>query len=476
MGDAPDPRDDAGSEDDEGVEQSEPTESAAAPADDPDDGAPEHTADEGDEGDANGDDVDAGGAEDDDTGEAEPETTAADDATDASDETDTADASDDADTADAGDDTDTSEEDAASPDDADTADASDDESTDDADSFGTPPESTFDSGEDWVDAMNDDESGDGEPSDSEPAGSAAAGDDESPESGDDSVDTGDGDSDDATETDADGSTIDRPELDYSGGAEEPPEPAVADPVEDEPLEGPASDQEMPLAVHIEEMVRRLAIVLGVAGVVTLVAYPLSERLIEYLWTSYIPQPLVNRPHVYGPLEFVLTKLKVAGLSGTVVGLPVFVYETYRFMKPGLYPHERRYYLASVPTSLILAFVGVAFSHFVILPLTILYFTSYTSQAAIVAFGLRETFNLIVLMMGYMAIIFQIPLFVMLAIMMGLVTREWMEDKRLLFWGGFGGLAFTFVTVDPTGMAPIIIAVTMIVLFEGTLALLRWTGN
>ena len=299
-------------------------------------------------------------------------------------------------------------------------DAEDDYATDDeefADSFGSAPESTYDDGED------------GAP--------------------------------DAADAAAEGTA----------------EPTVSEPVEAVgAAEGPQTDEELPLAAHIEEMVRRLAVVLGIAGLVTLFAYPASEFLIEFLWQSYIPDPDGNRPHIYGPLEFVLTKLKVAGLSGTVVGLPVFVYQSYRFMKPGLYPTERRYYLASVPTSLILAFVGVAFSHFVILPLTMLYFTSYTSSAAVVAFGLRETFNLIVLMMGYMAIVFQIPLFVMLAIMMGIVTREWMEDKRLLFWGGFGGLAFTFVTVDPTGMAPIIIAVTMIVLFEGTLLLLRWTGN
>ncbi|MFC7135736.1 hypothetical protein ACFQRB_02265 [Halobaculum litoreum] len=60
-------------------------------------------------------------------------------------------------------------------------------------------------------------------------------------------------------------------------------------------------------------------------------------------------------------------------------------------------------------------------------------------------------------------------------MMGLVTREWMEDRRLLFWSAFVGLAF-IVSPDPTGMAPIIVGATMIVLFEGTLALLRWTGN
>ena len=263
-------------------------------------------------------------------------------------------------------------------------------------------------------------------------------------------------------------------------------------------EAPESDQEMPLTAHIEEMIRRLAVVLGVAGAITLVLFPGADILnalvdtqaafgvhipsatdvINFLWNSHIPgaETIVDRrPRLYGPLELILTKLKVAGLAGTVIGLPVFVYETYLFMRPGLYPKERKYYLAAVPTSLVLALVGVLFAHFVVLPAIFAYFTSYTEGTAVVAFGLKETFNLILILMGYMAVVFQIPLFVELAIMMNLVTRRWLEDRRLLFWGAFLGLAF-LVSPDPTGMAPIIIGATMITLFEGTLAALRWTGN
>ncbi len=240
-------------------------------------------------------------------------------------------------------------------------------------------------------------------------------------------------------------------------------------------DGPASDQEMPLTEHIEEMMRRLAVVFLFGGLATLAAYPVAADLINYLWASYIPDPVTNRPHVYGPLELILTELKVAGLAGVIVGLPVFVYETYRFMHPGLYPRERRYYLAAIPTSLVLAVVGAAFSHFLVLPFVFDYFTVYTTRAVEVAFALKDTFNLIVLLTAYMSVVFQIPLFIMLAVMMNLVTRLWMEDKRLLFWGAFAGISF-IATPDPTGMAPIIVAVTMIILFEGTLALLRWTGN
>ncbi|GAB3707264.1 twin-arginine translocase subunit TatC [Halorubrum pallidum] len=238
---------------------------------------------------------------------------------------------------------------------------------------------------------------------------------------------------------------------------------------------PESDQEMPLADHIEEMMRRLAVVFVFGGIATLVVVAQSTELINYFWSYHIPAPMENRPRLYGPLELPLTRLKVAGLAGVVVGLPAFVYQTYRFMKPGLYPNERRYYLAAVPTSLVLGGIGIAFAHFLVLPAIFSYFTTYTSDAATIAFGLAETFNLIVIMLAFMAIVFQIPLFIMLAIMMNLVTREWLEAKRLIFWGSFLGIAFLF-SPDPTGMAPIIVTLTMIVLFEGTLAILRWTGN
>ena len=280
-------------------------------------------------------------------------------------------------------------------------------------------------------------------------------------------------------TEVDGTTTDSTTTD--GGTTQTGLPAdegeaVPSTVDDEFVsDGPDSDQEMPLADHIEEMMRRLGIVFLVAGIVTVVVYPYAGDTINFLWSAHIPEATTNRPRLYGPLEFILTKLKVAGLAGLLLGLPVFVYQTYRFMRPGLYPTERRYYLASVPTSLVLGVAGVLFAHFLILPFIFAYFTTYTADAAVVAYGLQETFNLILIMMGWMALIFQIPLFIMLGIMMGIVTRQWLESKRLIFWGSFLGIAFLF-SPDPTGMAPIMVTLTMVALFEGTLALLRWTGN
>ena len=284
-------------------------------------------------------------------------------------------------------------------------------------------------------------------------------------------------------------------------------------VEDEPQHAP-DDEEMPLADHVEEMVRRLGVVLVLMAGVSAVVFPFGEHIINVIWYSFLPGaydlcpttsvvpkepasvisaamvdagagPGVTMaegasikpacPRVYQPLATIFARLKVSTLAGFVIALPAFVYETYLFMRPGLYPRERRYYLAAVPTSLVLAAVGVAFAYLLVLPTIFTYFLYYSEGAAEIAFGLTETFGLMVLMMGFFAAIFQIPLFIMLGIMMGVTSRQWLADRRLLFWAAFAGIAFIF-NPDPTGMAPFIVTATMIVLFEGTLLLVSWTGS
>ncbi|MFB6075433.1 MAG: twin-arginine translocase subunit TatC [Haloarculaceae archaeon] len=247
-------------------------------------------------------------------------------------------------------------------------------------------------------------------------------------------------------------------------------------------QGAPDDQEMPLTEHVREMTQRLLIVLLVVLAVGGIAVLYADQIINFLWYSFLGPghpvcpgpncPEVYRPRVYNPLSLVLARFKTGALIGIIAALPVAVYETYRFMRPGLYPKERRYYLAAVPTSLVLATIGVTFAYALVLPLLFSYFAGYSQQAAQLAFGLSDTFNLIVMMLGFFAFVFQIPLLVMLAILMGVTSRRWLEDRRLYFWAAFGGIAFLF-SPDPTGMAPLLVAATMIALFDGTLTLLRW---
>ncbi|WP_254525446.1 twin-arginine translocase subunit TatC [Natrinema caseinilyticum] len=285
-----------------------------------------------------------------------------------------------------------------------------------------------------------------------------------------------------TPTDADGAAAPNLETDGEGvaGGHHTPEPEQTYPDPDEDAGGisaPPDDHEMPLADHIEEMVLRLAVVLLFGAGGTAIGILGASQAIEFVWFNVFPYANgeVPPPHVYHPLELWLTRIKISSLLGIMIALPAFIYECYLFMRPGLYPNERKYYLAAVPTSVVLAAIGMLFSYVLVLPILFQYFTYYAEGSAEIAYALGDTFNLIITLTGFLAVVFQIPLFIMLAIMMGVTTRRWLAQKRLYFWAGFAGIAFMFA-FDPTGMAPILVAVTMILLFEGTLLILKWVGR
>ncbi|MFB6186618.1 MAG: preprotein translocase subunit TatC, partial [Halobacteriaceae archaeon] len=59
--------------------------------------------------------------------------------------------------------------------------------------------------------------------------------------------------------------------------------------------GPPEDEEMPLTEHIEEMLKRLAIVIGIAGIVSVATFPFGEEIINFLWYSVLPGSDIAKP-------------------------------------------------------------------------------------------------------------------------------------------------------------------------------------
>lgn len=233
-----------------------------------------------------------------------------------------------------------------------------------------------------------------------------------------------------------------------------------------------SDEEMPLTYHIEELVMRLLVVIVVAVVGMVATFFYSQRLIDIIWYNFVDV----EPYVYAPQNLILTQLRFSAIAGLALAVPVIVYESFQFMKPGLYPNERKYFISVVPVSVALVALGIAFSYFVVLPVLFQYFLFYSEDVATAGLGLSETFNLILMLSFGFGIVFQIPLLMFLAIKMRVASREWFRSKRIIVWGVFITLATLISSsFDPTGVAGLMVAATMIGLYELTLALLRFTG-
>jgi len=230
------------------------------------------------------------------------------------------------------------------------------------------------------------------------------------------------------------------------------------------------DVEIPLMEHIKELRRRMMLVAAVLVFTLLMTFPFSEELASLIWDDLIPQK-VNLV-AYNPLEWMVTKLWLSLIIAAIAGIPLFVYELFAFMKKGLFPNERKFFLTIVPTSLILFLIGASIAYYLAIPLIFNYMIFYSEGVATSALSIRDTFSMISSLIIVFGIIFQFPMFVIFAIKSDLIKREQLKTKRIYVYGILIGFAI-FVTPDITGMSQLIMAFLLVILFEFSLLITRF---
>ncbi|MBE0517393.1 MAG: twin-arginine translocase subunit TatC [Methanophagales archaeon] len=239
------------------------------------------------------------------------------------------------------------------------------------------------------------------------------------------------------------------------------------------VEGPIGDEELPITEHLRELRKRLIVVLIPFGIVTLLIFPFSNRFLGYLLFHHLfPEEMAL--FVYSPMEWMSVRLLFSFIFALSVTIPLLVYEIFAFIRPGLYPSERKFFLMVVIPSLCCYGLGAVFAYLFVLPMIFGYLIAYSGDIARVALSAKRIFSIILYTAVGFGLIFQIPFIMTLAVKLKLVTHSWLRDKRLIIYGLIIGIAF-FVIGDPMGIS-MIMAVVSIALFELGLLMTRYIGR
>jgi sec-independent protein translocase protein TatC len=228
----------------------------------------------------------------------------------------------------------------------------------------------------------------------------------------------------------------------------------------------AADGQMTLLEHLRELRGRLfKAALGVV-VGTLVGLVVSSRVVDFLNAPYCQY---QRAHgatgpctfaATGPLDSFLLTLKVALYVGLLLGAPIWLYQLWAFIAPGLHRRERRYTYLFVTIAAPLFAAGVFLAHLIVAKS--LRFLLGTGHFAVLI-GITGYFSFITNMMLLFGAAFEFPLLIIMLNMVGLVS-----GRRLLgWWRPAIFLMFLFGAVvtptpDPFGMS--ILAACMAVLY------------
>lgn len=149
---------------------------------------------------------------------------------------------------------------------------------------------------------------------------------------------------------------------------------------------------------------------------------LSEPLLSFL----PPNSSMIATEVASPF---LTPLKLTFYVSLLVSMPFLLNQVWRFIAPGMYENEKTLSFLLMLSSLLLFYLGVLFTYFLVLPLVFGFFTGVAPEGILIMTDISRYLDFVLSMMFAFSFAFEIPIFIFLLIWSGISSSESLRSKR-----------------------------------------------
>jgi sec-independent protein translocase protein TatC len=228
---------------------------------------------------------------------------------------------------------------------------------------------------------------------------------------------------------------------------------------------------MSLVDHLSELRRRIGISLLAVALGTVVGFYFAPQLITFL-----KAPLnLGKPLVYTGLgDAFFINLKLAIVVGIVLAMPVLLWQLWAFISPGLTREERRLARPWAPLALAFFVIGVVVAY-VILPFASTFLLSFSSPDLQPLITASEYFGFVTTLCLVFGLVMEYPIVLVLLAKVGIITSARLRSSRRVV---ILAIAIISAVVTPGGdpISPTVLGVTMYLLYEFSIVLIRLGGR
>ena len=223
------------------------------------------------------------------------------------------------------------------------------------------------------------------------------------------------------------------------------------------LEG--EGEALSLRDHLLELRRSIIVCLAAVGVAFVGTF---YFLIDPLM-AWITAPIEAQVIYTAVSEALTTKLKVAVVTAVVIAFPVIIWQIWCFIKPALYPRERRSFRIFFFFSLVLFLTGIVFCYAAVFFLAIDFFMVSGDGLATPLLSLDKYISFLFGFLLPFGLAFMLPVFIYITTRVGLTTPEMLVSKRKFVILGIFVMAA--ILTPPDVVSQVMLGVPMLGLYE-----------
>ena len=237
---------------------------------------------------------------------------------------------------------------------------------------------------------------------------------------------------------------------------------------------------MTLFEHLAELRYRLVICVLAILVASIACFAFNEPLLDLITQPYhtainalkLERPDINAelvlPGVTAPFTM---SLAVAGLAGLIISSPVWLYQVWAFIVPGLLAKEKKWSLIVVGAAVPLFLLGVGMGYFV-MPQAIKILIGFTPEGAGISNlqSLQDFLGFMIRLMVIFGLAFEVPLFIVMLNVVGVLPAKMISKYRAyIIFAMFVFAAIATPTPDAFTMLLLALPMTVLVIVSEFIA-------
>lgn len=202
--------------------------------------------------------------------------------------------------------------------------------------------------------------------------------------------------------------------------------------------------------------------------------PIQPDFPTYRAVCEIATSLGNPEFCIDKIDFVIQNTSMEGqvtvliwaciTGGIILGFPFILWELWKFVRPALYEKERKMAKVFIGASSLLFFAGVLFGYYVIVPMSIHFFATFSVSDLIKnEFNLNSYIGMIRTAVLACGLFFELPIVIYFLSRMGLVTAEFLKKYRK--YAIVIVLIVAAVVTPPDVISQIIVSIPMLIIYE-----------